>query len=87
MRRNLLFLALLLLLLLPVGMVVAQSSTNFTAQHTVIAGGGRAGSASFSVVSVIGQPVVDVARSPNYTVSGGFLFSADQRVWLPMLIK
>ncbi len=87
MRRNLLLLALVLALLIPVGMVAAQSSANFTAQHTVIAGGGRAGSASFGVVSVIGQPVTDVARSANYTVSGGFLFSADQRVWLPMLLR
>ncbi len=87
MRRNYLLLALVLLLLIPVGMVAAQSSANFTTQHTVIAGGGTAGSANFAVVSVIGQPVTDVARSTNYTVTGGFLFTRDRRVWLPMLLR
>jgi len=84
MKQKLLFLA-LVLLLLPAGIVVARSAVNFSAPHFVITSGGSAGSASFSVRSAIGQPVTDSASSASYRVSGGFLFGADNRIWLPML--
>ena len=94
MRRKLLLLA-LVLLLIPVGMAAAQSSTNYVTQRFVIVGGGSAGSANFSVTSVIGQPATDVVNSSNYKVSGGFLYpflqpsfsEPDQRIWLPVIFK
>ena len=87
MQRKLLLFA-LVLLLIPVGMVAAQSSTNYVMQRFVVVGGGSADSASFSVTSVIGQPATDVVSSSNYKVSGGFLYpSADSRIWLPTIQK
>ncbi|MCL4835202.1 MAG: hypothetical protein KJZ86_22370 [Caldilineaceae bacterium] len=85
MKHKLFLLALVLLLLLPVGFVAAQSSINFSSRGFVITGGGVAGSASFAVTSVIGQPTTDIARSTSYKVSGGFLSSTINRLWLPML--
>ncbi len=87
--RQILILA-LLLLLIPVGIVAGQSSANFSAQHSVFAGGGSATSASFSVNGVIGQQVVSVVSSPSFKVSGGFLFPIDagpDKVWLPSINK
>jgi len=86
MKQKLLFLA-LALLLIPAGIVAAQAVTNFSASHFVITSGGSAGSASFSVRSAIGQPLTDRASSASYRVSGGFLFGADNRIWLPLLEK
>ena len=89
--RRLILLA--LVLLLPVGVVAAQSSTNYVSQRFVAVGGDSAGSASFSVTSVIGQPATNVVNSPSYKVSGGFLYPShqgsfsDKKVWLPMLLK
>ena len=90
MQRKLLLFA-LVLLLIPVGMVAAQSSTNYAMQRFVVVGGGSADSASFSVTSVIGQPATDVVNSSNYRVSGGFLYPIRQdsrfRVWLPLVLR
>jgi hypothetical protein len=91
-QRKLLLLA-LVLLLLPVGMVAAQSSTSFEMQRFVTVGGGSADSANYKVTSVIGQPVTDVAESSNYRVSGGFLLrltqvaGLDLETWLPLVRK
>jgi hypothetical protein len=74
MKHKLLLLS-LALLLIPAGMVVAQSSANFTVGGFVITSGGSAGSASFSVRSAIGQPSTDVVRSTSFKVSGGLLSS------------
>lgn len=87
-KRTLLLLALPLLLF--VGIAAAQSSVNFSVGHFVIAGGGAAQSASFSVTGVIGQPVAAVADGPNFRVSGGFLFPAgagQEDLWLPAVYK
>ncbi len=94
MQRKLLLLA-LVLLLMPVGLVAAQSSTNYVTQRFVIVGGGSADSASFSVTSVIGQPATDIVNSSNYKVSGGFLHpflppqssSSGKKTWLPIIFK
>ena len=93
-RLKLLLLS-LVLLLIPVGVVAAQSSTNYVTQRFVIVGGGLADSASFSVTSVIGQPATGVVNSSNYKVSGGFLYpflqqsppGPDKRMWLPVIFK
>jgi hypothetical protein len=91
-QRKVLLLA-LALLLTPVGLVAAQSSTNFVTERFVVVGGGSADSASFSVTSVIGQPATDLVNSSNYKVSGGFLYPSlqepfsDQKTWLPLIIK
>jgi hypothetical protein len=89
-KRKFLLLA-IVLLLIPVGVVAAYSSANYTTQRYVIMGGGLADSANFSVASVIGQPATDVAVSANYKVSSGFLFPIGRntgfRVWLPIVLK
>ena len=83
----------LVLLLIPVGIVAAQSSTNYVSPRFVTVSGDSAGSASFSVTSVIGQPATDVVASRSYKVSGGFLFSSQQgsssdiKMWLPLILK
>ena len=56
MQRKLVLLV-LVLLLISVGIVVAQSSANFIVQRFVVAGGGSADSANYALTSVIGQPV------------------------------
>lgn len=84
---------LLVLLLVSVGIVVAQSSANYVVQRFVVAGGGLAESVNYKVNAAIGQPVTDVADSSNYKVSGGFLYPFQQnpnfhnKIWLPVIIK
>lgn len=87
-QRKLLLLA-LILLLLSVGLVGAQSSMNFVNHRFVLVGGDSASSAHYQVVSVFGQPATDVGSSANYTVSAGFLHPLPSafEVWLPVIIK
>ena len=86
-------LLLCVLLLIPVGVVSTQSSTNYAVEHSSIVSGGASSSANYSAVSVIGQPATDVVNSSNYRVSGGFLFSqpgdgaAGYQIWLPVILK
>lgn len=81
------------LVLIPIGVVVAQSSTSYVTQRYVLAGGGSANSANFAVVSVIGQTTTDVAGSSNFKVSGGFLHprkttsSSPKGIWLPVIFR
>ena len=86
-KRKLLLLA-LVLLLISVGLVVAQSSTNYTMQRFVMMSGGAADSANYSVTSVIGQPATDVVVSANHNLSAGFLQpNSDFVVYLPVIVK
>lgn len=88
-KRTLLLLG-LFLLLIPAGMTAAQSPAGFSVQHFVITGGGAATSAGFSVTGIIGQPVAAVADSPNFKLSGGFVFpngTALDEIWLPAIYK
>lgn len=86
-KRKLLLLA-LVLLLISVGLVVAQSSTNYTMQRFVMFSGGAADSASYTVTAVIGQPATDVVVSANHKVSAGFLQpDSEFVVWLPVVVK
>lgn len=91
-QRKLLILA-LVLLLLPVGIGVAQSSSNFVMQRFAMIGGGSADSANYMVTSVIGQPVTAVVDSSDYQVSAGFLIPRqrdsvlEEKIWLPMIFK
>lgn len=85
-RRKLLLLA--LLLLISVGIVVAQSSANFTLHRAVLLSGGAAESASYEVKSVIGQPATGLVNDANYQVSAGFLQPGfGNTVWLPMIVR
>ncbi len=92
MHRKLVLLV-LVLLLISVGIVVAQSSANFIVQRFVVAGGGSAESANYAVTSVIGQPDTDVVDSSNYKVSAGFLHPLQQgsglseTIRLPVILK
>ena len=85
--RHKIVLLVLALLLISVGIVVAQSSTNFIGQRFVVTSGGSAESANYSVTSVIGQPDTDVVDSLNYRVSAGFLHPLQHEIWLPIILK
>jgi len=82
-----------MLLLIPIGSAAAQPSTNYVMQRSVITSGGLANSASYSVTSVIGQPVTDVMNNTSYQVSGGFSHmpqqasQIDHQLWLPVIVK
>ena len=87
MKRKLLILV-LVLLLISVGIVAAQSSTNYILQRSVMLSGGVSDSANYTVNSVIGQPATGVVDSANHQVSAGFLYPPlGYKVWLPMIIK
>ena len=73
MKQGKLLPLVILLLLLSVGIVVAQSSGSYEMQRFVTLSGGAADSTSYAVTSVIGQPATGIADSANYTVSAGFL--------------
>ena len=86
-KRKLLLLA-LLLLLISAGLVVAQSSTNYTLQRFTMFSGGASDSANYALHSVIGQPDTDVVVSANHKVSAGFLQpGSDFMVYLPVVVK
>ena len=96
MTQGKLVLLALVLLVLPVGMVAAQSSSSYVMQRFVMVGGSSAESASFSVTSVIGQSATDVVNSSNYKVSGGFLqpllsllqeSPSNEKIWLPLVLR
>ena len=87
MKRKLLLLV-LVLLLISVGLVAAQSSTNYVMQRFVMMSGGAADSANYTVTSVIGQPATEVVVSANHKVSAGFLQpGSDFMVYLPVVVK
>jgi hypothetical protein len=86
-QRKLLLLA-LMLLLLSVGIVVAQSSTNYVLERSVMLSGGASESANYSVSSVIGQPATDLGKSANYQLSAGFLQpNSGSVIFLPIIVK
>lgn len=90
MRRKFLLLA-LMLLLISVGIVIAQSSSNYTSQRFVTVSGGSADSAHYKITSVLGQPATGLGNSQTYKVSDGFLYplqsGSDFNLWLPIVIK
>lgn len=91
LKMSFTILVLLMLLLVPIGALVAQSSKSYVTQRFVTIGSSSVNSASYSVTSVIGQPVIDVVQSRSYKVSGGFLFAQQQatqsdiKIWLPLI--
>ncbi|WP_420627421.1 hypothetical protein [Candidatus Leptofilum sp.] len=74
-QRKLLLFA-MVLLLFSMGMVVAQSSTNYRVPRSVISSGGTADSANYTVTAAIGQPVTGIIDGSNYKGSIGFLLPA-----------
>ena len=91
MKQRKLLLFALALLLISIGVVAAQTATNYSTQRFVMVGGGSADSANYTVTSVLGQAATGVVDSPNYKITGGFLHpaqersSSDQRLWLPLI--
>lgn len=87
MKRKLI-LIIFLLMLVPIGLVVAQSSANFKSVRFVQMSGGESSSANYRVHSVIGQPLAQTSQSANYTISSGFLpvgRPGDTLIWLPLV--
>lgn len=91
MSRYKILLLALVLVLIPVGIVGAQSSANYAVQRSIALGGGVSDSANFKVTAVIGQADTDLADSSSYKVSAGFLFPLSNRLeyktWLPVVVK
>lgn len=92
MKKRRLSLLALVPVMIPIGMVIAQSSTNYVAQRHVTMSGGAANSSNYSVVTVIGQPSTAIVNSSSYEVSGGFLHvqrqeSQTNHLWLPVILK
>ena len=91
MKQHKLYLFALMFLLLSVGIVVAQKSTNYEVHRFVTVSGGTANSANYTINAVIGQPAVTVADGANYKSSAGFLFPVqnDGRfdIYLPLVLK
>ncbi len=95
-QRRLLLLS-LVLVLFSVGMVVAQSSTNYRVPRSVISSGGTADSANYTVSSAIGQPVAGQVNSSSYQGSIGFLLpsynlisppgGSKHLVYLPIVVR
>ena len=87
-RKKLVLLA-LLLLLIPVGLALGQSSASFIVQRFTLVGGGSADSASYKVTSVIGQPATGSVDSAGYQVTAGFLQPGPeyQDIWLPLVTR
>lgn len=80
---------LIVLLVVSVGIVAGQSSSNFVVQRHVVGSGGVSNSANFKVTSVIGQTSTDVGTSTNFKISAGFLhpLGQDSTVYLPIIVK
>jgi hypothetical protein len=75
------------ILLISAGIVVAQSSTNYRLQRSVLLSGGLSDSTNYQVNSVIGQPATGVSDSSNYNATAGFLYPSGFKVWLPVIVK
>ncbi len=95
-QHKLLLLA-VVLLLFSMGIVVAQSSTNYRLPRSVISSGGTADSPNYTVTTAIGQPAAGRVNSPNYQGSIGFLLpsytvisppsGSEHVVYLPIVIR
>jgi hypothetical protein len=88
-KRKFLFIA-LVLLLISVGVVFAQSSPNYQIQRFSLTSGGVSESAHYKVDAVIGQPATGNISGANHIVSAGFLyrsFGSKHTVNLPIVIR
>jgi len=75
MKRAAIFLALAALLLAVVGLVLAQTSTNFDQSWHVLSGAGApASSANFAVDGSLSQLAIGIAASSNYRVESGYWY-------------
>ncbi|MFK7801463.1 MAG: hypothetical protein AB8G95_07530 [Anaerolineae bacterium] len=87
MKRKLILIA-LLMLLIPIGLAVAQSSTNFRSNRFSQMSGGSSESTNYRVRSITGQPLAETSQSANFSVTSGFLAPngpSDTLVWLPLV--
>lgn len=88
-RQRMLAFLVVLLLLISVGTVVAQSSADFVVHRTTLLSGGISNSADFTVHSVIGQPSVGVVETAGIQGTVGYLFPLPQggRLYLPLMAR
>ena len=91
MNPRKIYLLAFVLLLITAGLVLAQSSTNYTVQRTTMSSGETVASPNYKVNTVIGQPATNVVNSANYQVSAGFLFplrrAAGFETHLPVILR
>ena len=88
MKRKII-LILLFLMLIPLGITLAQSSPSVINQQFALFSGGRSSSTNYSVDAVIGQPAAGVSSSANFQVSSGVppSGSVGETIWLPMITR
>jgi hypothetical protein len=81
----------LLVLLIPTGLVYAQSSPNYILKSTVVSGGGDySNSTNYSLISTIGQPsAIGISSSDNYVNHAGFWYTVGlrQMLFLPVILR
>jgi len=91
MNKRILLIALvgLLLALLIVGVVMAQSSVDFDLSWYVLAGGGgRSASADYAMNGTLGQAAVGFSSSADYGMRSGYWQSwLSYRIFLPLVLK
>jgi hypothetical protein len=81
-------LSILIMLLLSVTVTLAQGSYDLS-WHVIAGGGGQMQSASHTLMSTIGQPVVGTMQSSNHNLCSGFWCRtiAEYRIYLPLVVK
>jgi hypothetical protein len=81
----------LMLLLIPTGLVYAQSSPNYILKSTVISGGGDySGSTHYGLISTIGQSsAIGLSSSDNYVSHAGYWYTVGlrQMLFLPLILR
>ena len=80
-----------MVLLIPTGLVYAQSSPHYILKTTVISGGGDySSSTNYTLISTIGQPsAIGLSSSDNYVNHAGFWYTVGlrQMLFLPLILK
>ena len=89
--KNQLVIIVLMVLLIPTGLVYAQSSPNYILKSTVISGGGDyISSPNYGLISTIGQPsAIGLSSSDNYVNHAGFWYTVGlrQMLFLPLILR
>jgi hypothetical protein len=79
----------LLLAVLIVGVVVAQSSASFDLSwHVLAGGGGKSASTHYAMNGTLGQAIVGFSESGSYgTQTGYWQIWPDYRIYLPLVLS
>lgn len=85
------FIIFLMFLLIPTGLVYAQSSPHYILKASVVSGGGDFSSSThYRLLSTTGQPAaIGISSSASYVNHAGFWYALDWReiVFLPLILR